>query len=176
MTYRDQLTASMTALAQDPKRRFIGYGVRYGRAMGTFKDIPEAQLVETPVAENLMVGLATGMSLAGYKPVVFFERFDFAANAVDAIVNHLAKIKELSRGQFRPAAIMRCVIGNKAKPLFTGPTHTQDFTDAFRAFHCQTLEVLRCHDAEEIEEYYIEADMRQRHGLSTMVVEWKDLL
>ena len=72
MTHKGQLTAAMNLLAADTATRFIGYGVKIGgRAAGTLSAVPDCQLVETPVAENLMVGLATGMSLAGLKPVVF---------------------------------------------------------------------------------------------------------
>ena len=63
MTYRDELTLAMDNLAADKATRFIGYGVKIGgRALGTLKNVPDAQLIETPVAENLMVGLATGLS------------------------------------------------------------------------------------------------------------------
>jgi pyruvate/2-oxoglutarate/acetoin dehydrogenase E1 component len=41
---------------------FIGYNVKYGNAMGTLKNIPDSQKIETPVAENLMSGLAIGLS------------------------------------------------------------------------------------------------------------------
>jgi pyruvate/2-oxoglutarate/acetoin dehydrogenase E1 component len=133
MTYKEELTAAMDALAADKRTRFIGYGVRYGgKAMGTLKNVPESQLIETPVAENLMVGLAIGMALAGLRPIVFIERFDFILNAADAIVNHLDKIERMSAAEFFPAVILRVVVGNKEKPLYTGETHTQDFTEAFR--------------------------------------------
>jgi pyruvate/2-oxoglutarate/acetoin dehydrogenase E1 component len=119
----------MESLAADPLVRFVGYGVRIGgRAQGTLKNVPDSQLIEMPVAENLMVGFAIGLALKGLKPVVFIERFDFILNALDAIVNHLDKIETISRGEFKPAMILRIVVGNKSKPLFTGETHTQDFT------------------------------------------------
>jgi pyruvate/2-oxoglutarate/acetoin dehydrogenase E1 component len=78
LTYKGQLTAAMNLLAADPAVRFIGYGVKIGgRAAGTLNNVSDSQLIETPVAENLMVGLATGLSLAGLKPIVFIERMDF---------------------------------------------------------------------------------------------------
>jgi pyruvate/2-oxoglutarate/acetoin dehydrogenase E1 component len=133
VSYKDELTAAMTSLGQDPLVRFIGYGIKYGKAMGTLKGVPESSLVETPVAENLMVGAAIGMALKGLKPVVYFERFDFVLNAADAIVNHLDKIKTISDGEFNPTMILRIVVGNKQKPLFTGPTHVQDISEGLQA-------------------------------------------
>ena len=61
--YKSELTRSMDYLAEDPAVRFIGYGVKFGKAGGTLKNVPESQLVEMPVAENLMCGVAIGMAL-----------------------------------------------------------------------------------------------------------------
>jgi pyruvate/2-oxoglutarate/acetoin dehydrogenase E1 component len=132
MTYKESLTTSMDLLAMDPKTVFVGYNVRRGSmANGTLVNVPKKQLIETPVAENLMMGMAVGLSLEGFLPVVYFERFDFILNAMDAIINHLDKLAVLSTGQFKPKVIIRIVVGANA-PLFTGPTHTQDFTEALR--------------------------------------------
>ncbi len=176
MTYREEITVAMDSLASDPKMRFLGYGVRYGgKAMGTLKNVPEWQLIETPVAENLMVGLAIGMSLQGLYPVVFIERFDFIMNAMDAIVNHLDKIEKISRGEFKPAVILRVVVGNRFKPLYTGETHTQDFSEILQRT-LVNIEVLSTPHEIGIEEAYKYAAERIALGYSTMVVERKDLI
>lgn len=173
--YREQLTLAMDNLAADKAVRFIGYGVKIGaRALGTLKNVPEDRLVETPVAENLMVGLATGMSLAGLRPLVFIERMDFILNALDAIVNHLGAAKKISRGQFQPAAILRVVVGNRHKPLYTGLTHVQDFTEAVRQM--VDFPVVRLTDTEQIASAYFEAHEGLHCGRSTMLVEHKDLI
>lgn len=173
--YKESLTAAMLDLASDPAVRFIGYGVKIGgRAHGTLKDVPDGQLVETPVAENLMVGLAIGLSLAGLRPVVFIERFDFILNALDAIVNHLDKIGTMSRGHFKPAVILRVVVGNTTKPFFTGATHTQDFTEAIRDMVSFPVRVLTSEF--EVAQYYQNARLQQQVGESTMLIEYKDLI
>jgi len=131
--YQDAITDAMFDLSRDPMRRFLGYNVGCGNlANGTLARVPAEQRIETPAAENLMVGLAIGLSLEGYKPVVWFERFDFVLNALDAIVNHADKLNAISRGQYAPQIIFRVNVGGKARPLFSGPTHTQDFTKAVR--------------------------------------------
>lgn len=175
MTYREEITEAMQALAKDERTFFVGYGLRYGRAMGTLAGIPDEQIIETPVAENLMVGLAHGMALNGFRPVVFFERFDFVLNAADAIINHLACAKAISRGEFSPGVIIRVVVGNSRKPLFTGATHTQEFSQAFDLMS-KHLAVLCCYGAAGVGIQYAGAIERQANGESTMVVEYKDLL
>jgi pyruvate/2-oxoglutarate/acetoin dehydrogenase E1 component len=175
--YKEALTAAMVDLATDPAVRFIGYGVKIGGgAHGTLKSVSESQLIETPVAENLMVGLAIGMSLAGLRPVVFIERFDFILNALDAIVNHLDKIETMSRGQFKPAVILRVVVGNKDKPFFTGATHTQDFTVAIKSMLTPDFLVHQLFSPQEIAFRYDQARAYQVLGRSTVLIEYKDLL
>lgn len=170
----------MVALAEDPLVRFVGYGVRYGgKAAGTLRGVSETQLVETPVAENLMVGLAIGMSLAGLRPVVFIERFDFILNAMDAIVNHLDKIGVLSKGLFQPAAIIRVVAGNRNTGLQTGLTHTQDFSGAMRHMLSPAFDVISLVSPTGpggVFMAYNEALARLRgQNKSTMLIEYKDM-
>lgn len=175
--YKDELARAMAMLAEDPASRFIGYGVKQGRAMGTLKGVAEEKLVETPVAENLMVGLATGMALMGLKPLVFIERCDFLLNAADALVNHLDKMVMISRGAFSPCAIIRVVVGNRRGGLQTGATHVQDFSAAFASM-LQTIPVVCLTEAEQIVPAYAEAldKLTACGNHSTMLVEYKDLL
>ncbi len=173
LNYKTELTLAMDSLAADPLVRFVGYGVSIGKAMGTLANVNPAQLIEMPVAENLMVGFAIGLALKGLKPVVFFERFDFVLNAMDAIVNHLDKIKTLSRGEFSPTMILRIVVGNRAKPLFTGETHVQDFHAAFKQMI--TFPVVHLPTAEIIQREYSIA--HECLGLeSTAIIEYKDMI
>lgn len=169
---KTELTRAMTMLGQDPLMRFVGYGLRRNGAGGTLAGVPSASIVEVTVAENLMSGIAIGLSLAGLKPLVFFERFDFVMNATDAIVNHLDKLRAISDGQFAPACIFRCVVGNKRKPRFTGPTHTQDFTDAMRLL--VSFPVVQIMQSSEVERVYEDAKLALDAGHSTMIVEYKD--
>lgn len=164
----------MASLARDPARIFVGYGLQRGRAMGTLRDVPADQIIETTVAENLMAGLAIGLSLAGRKPVVYFERADFLLNALDAIVNHLNAARDLSRGEFSPAVILRVTVGNREKQLFTGPVHTQDFSDALDAM--VSFPVVRIRSAEKVASYYAQAAEFQGRGISSALFEYKDLM
>ena len=172
--YKDTITAAMTELGRDPRTRFIGYGVSRGRAMGTLSGVPADRLVETPVAENLMCGLATGMALAGLLPIVYYERFDFVLNAADAIVNHLDKVEAISSGEFSAGVIIRVTVGNRAKPLFTGATHVQDLTSAFQAM--LKMPVVSLTNAQDVRTWYELSATRMLAGQSTMLVEHKDLM
>lgn len=172
MTYRDAIRESMTTLGQDPLRRFIGYGLKIGRAGGSMSGVPEGSLVETTVAENLIAGIGIGMALTGLKPVLFFERFDFVLGALDAIVNHLDAVATISNYEFNPTCIIRIVVGNKNKPLFTGYTHTRDHSEGLK--HMVRFPVWRVKTPEEVMTAY-EMAAKNLPLHSTAIVEYKDL-
>lgn len=175
MTYKEALTTSMTRIAADPKARFVGYGMHRNGAMGTLAGVQPEQIVETPVAENLMTGIACGLAIRGLLPVLYFERADFLLNAADAIVNHIDKLGSISQREFEPGMIIRVTIGNRTKPLFTGETHTQDFTEPF-AKMCLHTHVLKPKDAEAVLASYEFALGAAKVGVPTMIFEYKDLM
>jgi pyruvate dehydrogenase E1 component alpha subunit len=130
ISYKDAMSQAMTELGNDGAI-FIGYNVRRGDAMGTLKNVPVDQKMETPVAENLMSGLAIGMSFEGFTPVLYFERQDFMLVAMDAIGNHIDKIERISHGEYKVPVIIRAVEAFGG-PFYSGPTHHQDFTEVLK--------------------------------------------
>jgi pyruvate dehydrogenase E1 component alpha subunit len=126
ISYKDAMNQVMDELGKEGAI-FIGYNVARGDAMGTLKTVPKDQKLETPVAENLMTGLAIGMSFEGYIPVLYFERHDFMLVAMDAIGNHIDKIERISHGEYKVPIIIRAVEAFGG-PFYSGPTHHQDFT------------------------------------------------
>jgi pyruvate dehydrogenase E1 component beta subunit len=110
---------------------FIGYNVKYGNAMGNLVNVENSKKIETPVAENLMAGLAIGMSFEGFRPVVYYERHDFMLVAADAIINHANHIERISHGEYECPVIFRTVVADSG-PFYSGPTHSQNFTEGFR--------------------------------------------
>lgn len=139
MSYKEAIKISMENLAKDPKTIFLGYNVKYGnKGFGTFTNIPKNKLLETPLAENLMCGLAMGLAIEGFHPVLFFERHDFILNALDNIINHLDKIEKMSYGEFTAPVLIRATIGSKT-PIYPGPQHVQDFTKAFQELLCMPI-------------------------------------
>lgn len=130
ISYKDAIIQSMEYLGKEDAI-FIGYNVAKGDAMGTLKHIPNENKLETPVAENLMVGLAIGMSFENILPVLYFERHDFMLVAADAIGNHVDKIERISHGEYKVPIIIRAVEAFGG-PFYSGPTHHQDFTSLLR--------------------------------------------
>ena len=171
MSYKQALIDANTKLASYDNVRFVGYGLKKGRALGTLKNVKDHQIIEMPVAENLMMGFAIGLALQGYLPVVFIERMDFLMNAMDAMVNHLDKIKKISKCEFFPKVIIRCIVGNIDKPLYTGITHTQDFSQEVQKM--VSFPVWRLKDEGDITSLY---DLSVKISDPVMLVEYKDLV
>ena len=152
MKFKDAVTQGMTELGEEGAI-FIGYSLLPGDAMGTLKNVPDDQKIETPVAENLMVGLAIGMSFEGFKPVVYFERHDFMLVAADAIGNHIDKIERISHGEFKVPVILKTVVDDGGL-FYSGPTHSQNFTRLFREMvDFPVLEPLSSEEALEMYRY-----------------------
>jgi hypothetical protein len=167
-SYKESVTKAMTEMG-DEGFIFIGYSLVPGDAMGTLKNVSNDQKIETPVAENLMVGLAIGMSFEGFKPVVYFERHDFMLVAADAIGNHVDKIERISHGEFKVPVVLKTVVDDGGL-FYSGPTHSQDFTETFKAM--VNFPVLTADTPEKALDVYRYA---KDSDSPVMVVEYKSL-
>ena len=133
MTYKSELIRSMQYLAKFNDTIFIGQSVKYsGNAIfNTLADVPNNKKIETPVFEDVQMGISTGLSISGFVPITCYPRFDFLILAMNQLVNHLDKIRYMSLGDFKPKVIIRTSIGSK-KPLDGGVQHTQDYSKIFK--------------------------------------------
>lgn len=171
--YFDELKRSMEYLATDPRTLFIGQAVAVpGTAMSnTLKDIDPTRLLELPVAEEMQMGMTTGLALAGMVPVSLFPRWNFLLCAMSQLINHLDKVGVMSNNGFATKAIVRTSIGAE-RPLHPQHQHVGDFTDAVRAM-CSSIEVIRLDEPQDIFPAYQRALLRD-DGRSTLLVEWGD--
>ena len=133
MKYKEELIRSMKWLGEKDDTIFIGQAVAYsGHAIsGTLNNVPQSKRHEMPVAEELQMGMSTGLALEGYVPITIYPRFDFFILSCNQLVNHLDKMREMSKGEKTPRVIIRVSIGAKW-PLDAGVQHTQNYTDVFR--------------------------------------------
>ena len=173
MKYFDEMCRAMEWLARDPRVMFLGQAVACpGTAMtNTLKNVPRDKLLELPVAEEMQMGMSSGLALAGQVPVSIFPRWNFLLLAVNQVVNHLDKFPLMSNGGYRPKVIIRTGIGS-VRPLHPQYQHVGDFTDAFRLM-CQNIEVIRLDEPQDIFPAYQRA-LEREDGKSTIVVEYGD--
>ena len=57
------------------------------------------RIIDTPVSENGITGVAIGAALAGMRPILVFPRMDFMYYAMDQIANHAANWHYMFGGQ-----------------------------------------------------------------------------
>jgi pyruvate/2-oxoglutarate/acetoin dehydrogenase E1 component len=139
MKYKDELIRSMDFLGSDDRTIFLGQSVKYsGNAIfNTLESIPNKKKIETPVFEDVQMGLSIGLALNGFVPITCYPRFDFLILACNQLVNHLDKIEYMSKGKMKPRVIIRTSIGPKL-PLDGGPQHTADYTKSFKSMLTNT--------------------------------------
>ena len=130
MKYFNELKKSMNYLAKNKKTIFIGQAVEVpGTSMSnTLKEINPNKLLELPVAEELQMGITTGLALNGSIPVSIFPRWNFLILAMNQLINHLDKINIMSNNGYIVKTIIRTAVGSQ-RPLHPQHQHVGDFTD-----------------------------------------------
>ena len=163
----------MNHLAADPRVVFLGQAVACpGTAMSnTLTDVPKHQLLELPVDEEMQMGMANGLAIAGQIPVSIYPRWNFLVLAMNQIVNHLDKFALMSNGRYQPKVIIRTGVGSE-RPLHPQHQHVGDYTDAFRLM-CPRIDVIRLDEPNQIFPAYQKA-LDRTDGRSTLIVEYGD--
>jgi pyruvate/2-oxoglutarate/acetoin dehydrogenase E1 component len=80
------------------------------------------RVLTTPVSEAALFGVAAGMALRGYRPVLEIMFGDFIALGLDQTVNGIAKFREMFDDQVRVPLVVRTPMGAGRG---YGPTHSQ---------------------------------------------------
>ena len=171
MKYKDELIRSMEWLGNQGDTLFLGQATAFsGHAIsGTLTEVPKDKLIELPVMEEVQMGLCAGLSLEGYVPISIYPRFNFMMLAINQLVNHIDKMKEMSKGMLIPKVIVRVAVG-ASKPIDGGSQHTQDFTESIKNMLTDTT-LVELIEPEQIFDTFVDA--YNRDG-STVVVEWGD--
>jgi len=86
------------------------------------------RVLTTPISEAGFIGVATGLSLRGFRPVVEVMFGDFLALGADQILNHLSKLNWMYNGQVETPMVIRTPVGGRRG---YGPTHSQSIEKMF---------------------------------------------
>jgi len=104
LTYADALNLALREeMARDPRVYVIGEDIGEGMPFGVTKGLRERfgseRVLDAPISEAAIVGSAVGAAMTGMRPVVDMHFADFAACAMDEVVNQLAKTRYMFGGQ-----------------------------------------------------------------------------
>src|SRR5262245_36860612 len=74
----------------------------------------EARVIDTPLAESSIVGVALGLAIAGKRPVAEIQFTDFAHMAFNSVTNEAAKYRYRSDGDWSVPMVVRAPMGGHA--------------------------------------------------------------
>ena len=98
------------AMAEDPRIVLLGEDVQ-GMHGGLFMRFGRQRVRNTPISEAAFLGAAVTASMAGLRPVAEIMLVDFIAVAVDALLNHAAKLNVFSGGHWNAPLVVRTTCG-----------------------------------------------------------------
>jgi pyruvate dehydrogenase E1 component beta subunit len=130
ITYREAVAQALReALDEDPRTFLVGedigpYGGSFAVTKGFWEKYGQRRIKDSPLSESAIVGAGVGAAMAGLRPIVELMTINFSLLAMDQIVNHAAKIRYMSGGQFSIPLILRTVTGAGAS---VAATHSQSF-------------------------------------------------
>ena len=134
ITFADAIREGIIqSLKKFPNMYLMGEGVNDPSSMwGTIKGIDklfgENRVLEMPVSENGMFGLAIGSAIQGSRPLINLQRVEFALYAFEQIINNAAKSSYISRGKHKVPLVVRMVIG---RGWGQGPQHAKTLHSMF---------------------------------------------
>jgi len=105
-----------------------GYGGVFGVSKGLYDEFGPDRIIDTPIAENSIMGAGIGASLLGMKPIIEMMFSDFIAVCFDGILNQAAKMKFMTAGQYNLNLVVRLPGGEGSG---TGPHHSQCLESLF---------------------------------------------
>jgi 2-oxoisovalerate dehydrogenase E1 component beta subunit len=104
-TLHEQMAADerMVVLGEDVGAR----GGVFRVTQGFLDEFGERRVIDTPLAEGAIVGLAVGMALHGLIPIAEIEFADFIHPAFDQIVSEVARMRYRTNGDFGLPMVIR---------------------------------------------------------------------
>ncbi|MPZ23226.1 MAG: alpha-ketoacid dehydrogenase subunit beta [Dehalococcoidia bacterium] len=106
------------------------HGGAFGATAALHAEYGDTRVVDTPISESAIIGLAVGAAVTGMRPVVEIMFMDFIGCCFDEILNQMAKMKYMFGGKARLPIVVRSAFGGGFN---------------LAAQHSQSLEALLCH-------------------------------
>ena len=91
------------------------FGGVFRATTGLQEEFGAGRVLDTPLAENGIIGAAIGMALYGLRPVPEMQFADFSYPGFDQITNELAKYRFRSGGQYTCPVVVRMPVGGGIK-------------------------------------------------------------
>lgn len=121
------------ARAMTDDERVIILGEDVGRNGGVFRATQglrerfgPRRVINTPLAESLIIGMAVGMSSQGFRPVAEIQFFGFIYAGLEQLISHAARFRNRTRGRLSCPLTVRAPFGGGIH----APEHHSESTEA----------------------------------------------
>jgi pyruvate dehydrogenase E1 component beta subunit len=126
-TFVDAIRGTLNrAMQTDPRVIVLGEDVAeggpYGATAGLAEEFGTGRVLNTPISEGTVCGVAIGAAQAGLRPIVEVMFVDFLTLALDQLVNQAAKAHFMSGGQLTVPLVLRTQGGAGQR---SGAQHSQ---------------------------------------------------
>ena len=117
ITYRAALLEAQRQLLRSaPEVYLLGEGIDdaggvFGSTLGLAGEFGAERVIDIPIAENGLTGIAAGSAMCGMRPIFIHMRMDFLPMCMDQIVNHAAKWRYMTGGKVTVPLVIRSIIG-----------------------------------------------------------------
>jgi 2-oxoisovalerate dehydrogenase E1 component beta subunit len=125
--------ANVVVLGEDVGRN----GGVFRATVGLRERFGPRRVVDTPLAENLIAGVAVGMATQGLRPVAEIQFMGFMYAAMEHLVSHAARLRNRTRGRITCPLTLRMPFGGGIH----APEHHSESTEALLT-HVPGLKVL----------------------------------
>lgn len=111
-TYAQAISGAIAAAMRSDPRVFVlgedvAEGGPYTTTAGLAQEFGTERVINTPISEAAVCGVAVGAAQSGMRPVVEIMFIDFLTLALDQLVNQAAKAHFMSGGQLRVPMVLR---------------------------------------------------------------------
>jgi pyruvate dehydrogenase E1 component beta subunit len=111
-TYIKAITAALAAAMRADERVFVlgedvAEGGPYTATAGLSEEFGRGRVINTPISEAAITGVAIGAAQSGLRPVLEIMFIDFITLALDQLVNAAAKAHFMSGGQLTVPLVLR---------------------------------------------------------------------
>jgi len=103
-------------MARDPDVVVLGQDVGvdggvFRATLGLTGKFGPERVIDTPLAEGLIAGMAIGMAAEGLKPVAEIQFSGFAYTTIDQLLNHAGRMRNRTRGRLSCPMVLRTPCG-----------------------------------------------------------------
>ncbi len=126
--------ALMHEMERDPDMVVLGedIGINGGvfrATVGLLEKYGSERVLDTPLAENMIAGVAVGMAAQGLHPVAEIQFMGFIYPAIDQMISHASRLRNRTRGRLTCPMVLRAPYGGGIH----APEHHSESTEAMFA-------------------------------------------